>query len=159
MKNSLKFKETTKKELGAFVIKRTTINEIPTEFVISNKRGDWVMKLGNQNLAVFGLIETAFHDKTWKWLEMFIIVNFAHSTLPMDINYMSKLVDMYNDYCLNMGTEIYGVNKDISKEDDDKILQEMKETHLAVEELKNTPDEKLDIPDEELQKIADELNE
>lgn len=69
------------------------------------------------------------------WLMAYAVTVFNILSCVPDATYLEELNKSAKD-CIERHPEIYGIKKDIDKSDDDKIVDDQKELHEAVESLK-----------------------
>ena len=63
-----------------------------------------------------------------QWLEMYLFVTYTASGLPMDGNFLEDMMRAYEQFLTRNAAFLYSGNPDITKEEDDEILAELKET-------------------------------
>lgn len=86
-------------------------------------------------------LENADKDpKMLAWLENYAIAAFNFLSAVPDEELLRTVVEATND-CFLRHKDLYGIKDDISKDEDDKILQETKDEVEAMEELKKTAEE------------------
>ena len=73
------------------------------------------------------------------WLMAYAVTVFNVLSCVPDATFMEELNKSAKD-CIERHPDIYGIKKDISKEEDDKVVADQKELHEAVESLKGDED-------------------
>lgn len=103
-------------------------------------------RVGN-HLNVGRLLELAFKSKDDSFLKAYATMLWEFSNIIPDKEFMEE-IDKACVACVSRHKEFYGIKEDISKEEDDKILKEEKETReamdMAVEELKGEGEQEND---------------
>ena len=77
---------------------------------------------------IFRLLLMAIEDKLHQWLEMYLFVTYTACGLPMDGNFLEDMMRAYEQFLTRNAAFLYSGNPDITKEEDDEILAELKET-------------------------------
>lgn len=77
----------------------------------------------------------AIKEKQTKWLEAYAVVMFNALSCVSDEQFLTDVNKAAVD-CISRHPQLYGLKPDIDKAEDDKILQNEKEVHEAVESLK-----------------------
>lgn len=89
----------------------------------------------SKQLTVGRMMEIALKEKQTVWLENYATLVWLFSNIVTDEQFFTDVDKACND-CAYRHPEIYGLEPNISKVEDDEILQESKEVYEAIEELK-----------------------
>lgn len=90
----------------------------------------------SKSLNIGQMLEIALKEKHTNWLQNYASLVWMFSNIVTDEQFFLD-IDRVCGECINRHPELYGIKKDISQEEDAEILQEVKETIEAIEELKN----------------------
>ena len=88
-----------------------------------------------KHLNIGRMLEMALKEKKDQYLANYAAMTWLYSNIVTDEQFFLDIDKACVD-CVNRHKEFYGIKEDITKENDDKILQEAKETIEAIEELK-----------------------
>lgn len=88
-----------------------------------------------KHLNIGRMLEVALKERKDNWLENYASMLWLFSNIVTDEQFFLD-IDKACVGCVNRHKEFYGIKEDITKEKDDEILQEAKETYEAIEELK-----------------------
>ena len=88
-----------------------------------------------KHLNIGRMLEMALKEKRNEWLHNYAAMVWNFSNIVTDEQFFLDIDKACVD-CVNRHKEFYGIKEDITKEKDDEILQEAKETIEAIEELK-----------------------
>ena len=89
----------------------------------------------SKSLNIGQMLSIALKEKQTKYLENYASLVWMFSNIVTDEQFFLDIDKACVD-CVNRHKEFYGIKEDITKEKDDEILQEAKETIEAIEELK-----------------------
>ena len=117
------------KQFGNFIIK----NE--AEYVkITDINGNMSHRL-SKNLNMGQMLAIAIKDKQTTWIENYSALVWLFSNIVTDEQFFLDINKACED-CAMRHPEIYGIKETISEEEDKEILEEVKGTEEAIEELK-----------------------
>jgi hypothetical protein len=88
-----------------------------------------------KHLNIGRMLEIALKEKRDQYLANYAAMTWLFSNIVTDEQFFLDIDKACVD-CVNRHKEFYGIKEDITKENDDEILQEAKETIEAIEELK-----------------------
>lgn len=88
-----------------------------------------------KHLNIGRMLEMALKEKKDQYLANYAAMTWLYSNIVTDEQFFLDIDKACVD-CVNRHKEFYGIKEDITKENDDEILQEAKETIEAIEELK-----------------------
>lgn len=88
-----------------------------------------------KHLNIGRMLEMALKEKRDQYLANYAAMTWLYSNILTDEQFFLDIDKACVD-CVNRHKEFYGIKEDITKENDDEILQEAKETIEAIEELK-----------------------
>jgi hypothetical protein len=89
----------------------------------------------SKSLNIGQMMAIALKEKQTIWLENYAALVWTFSNIVTDEQFFLD-IDRVCGECINRHPELYGIEPNISAEEDAKILQESKEVHEAIEELK-----------------------
>jgi len=122
--------------VGNFIVRMHTENDIPVYYHIKAASAVWEMFLNDATSDVFQMVTMSFNEEQLlKWLEMYIVGCYVVCSNPVDAEFIDDLVSCYEKYLERNAASSYGINTDITKKEDDKIIKEMKDIENAVEDL------------------------
>ena len=85
--------------------------------------------------AIGQMLTMAIRDKLDNWLGIYCAMNFSQLMVVPDQKYFEEHAKLINDQTLKH-PEFYGkLAEELSKEEDDKIVEEERELHEAVEKV------------------------
>ena len=117
------------RQFGNFIIK----NE--AEYVkITDINGNMSHRL-SKNLNMGQMLAIAIKDKQTAWLENYSALVWLFSNIVTDEQFFLDINKACGD-CVNRHPEIYGINTNVTAEEDAEMLKETKETQEFIEELK-----------------------
>lgn len=88
-----------------------------------------------KHLNIGRMLEMALKERKDQYLANYAAMTWLYSNIVTDEQFFLDIDKACVD-CVNRHKEFYGIKEDITKENDDEILQEAKETIEAIEELK-----------------------
>ena len=88
-----------------------------------------------KHLNIGRMLEMALKERQDTYLANYAAMTWLFSNIVTDEQFFLDIDKACVD-CVNRHKEFYGIKEDITKEKDDEILQETKETIEAIEELK-----------------------
>lgn len=88
----------------------------------------------SKQLTVGKMMEIAMKEKQTVWLENYATLLWLFSNIVTDEQFFTDIDKVCND-CAYRHPELYGLDPNIAKEEDDEILKESEEVYNAVEEL------------------------
>lgn len=116
------------RQYGSFIYK----NE--AEYIkVCDINGNLTHRVSKQ-LTIGKMMEIAMNEKQTVWLENYAKLIWLFSNIVTDEQFFAEIDKVCND-CAYRHPEIYGLEPNISKEEDDEILKESEEVYRAVEEL------------------------
>ena len=89
----------------------------------------------SKGLNIGQMLAIALKEKHTNWLESYASLVWLFSNIVTDEQFFLDINKVCED-CINRHPEIYGIEKNISQEEDAEILQESREVYEAIEELK-----------------------
>lgn len=89
-----------------------------------------------KHLNIGRLLEMAMKEKNDDFLKGYAALLWQVSNIVPDMDFF-KDIDSACVSCVNRHKDFYGIKEDITKEEDDKILDDVKVTEEAAENLKN----------------------
>ena len=117
------------RQFGNFIIK----NE--AEYVkITDINGNMSHRL-SKNLNMGQMLAIAIKDRQTAWIENYSALVWLFSNIVTDEQFFLDINKACED-CAMRHPEIYGIKETISEEEDKEILEEVKGTEEAIEELK-----------------------
>ena len=117
------------KQFGNFIIK----NE--AEYVkITDINGNMSHRL-SKHLNMGQMLAIAIKDKQTAWIENYSALVWLFSNIVTDEQFFLDINKACED-CVMRHPEIYGIKETLSEEEDKEILEEVKGTEEAIEELK-----------------------
>lgn len=90
----------------------------------------------SKKLTIGQMMEIALKEKQTVWLENYATLLWLFSNIVTDEQFFVDIDKACNE-CAYRHPEIYGLEPNISKVEDDEILRESEEVYNAVEELKS----------------------
>lgn len=81
------------------------------------------------------MIEVALKEGHDDWLLNYALLTWEYSNMVADEQFFVDIDRACVD-CVNRNKELYGIKEDISAEEDKEILEEVRQTYEAIEELK-----------------------
>lgn len=88
-----------------------------------------------KHLNIGRMLEIALKEKNEGWLNNYAAMVWLFSNIVTDEQFFLDIDKACVD-CVNRHKEFYGIEENISQEKDKEILDETKEVHEAIEELK-----------------------
>ena len=88
-----------------------------------------------KHLNIGRMLEMALKERKDNWLENYAAMTWNFSNIVTDEQFFLD-IDKACISCVNRHKDFYGIKEDIPVEEDAEILQEVKETIEAIEELK-----------------------
>lgn len=88
-----------------------------------------------KHLNIGRMLEIALKEKNEGWLNNYAAMVWLFSNIVTDEQFFLDIDKACVD-CVNRHKEFYGIEEEISQEKDKEILDETKEVHEAIEELK-----------------------
>lgn len=88
-----------------------------------------------KHLNVGRLLEMALTEKNDNWLANYAAMTWLYSNVIADEQFFIDINKACTD-CVERHKEFYGIKEDISKEEDDEILQESRELYEFTEEVR-----------------------
>lgn len=89
----------------------------------------------SKSLNIGQMLSIALKEKRTNWLENYASLVWMFSNIVTDEQFFLDIDKVCGD-CINRHPELYGINKEITEQEDAEILQEAKEVYEAIEELK-----------------------
>ena len=117
------------RQFGNFIIK----NE--ADYVkISDVCGYFTHRISKM-LLMGRMIEGAFKDKEEMWLEHYAALVWYFSNVVADPQFFLDINKACHD-CAHRHPELYGINEDLTEEEDKEILEEVKESERVIGKMR-----------------------
>lgn len=115
--------------LGEFVVSKENAH-----YKVQTISGNWSMSIG-ENTAMYNMIKMSLGANETKLLHGWITVMYNVSLVVPDPELLTAINDVSNE-CFLRHKELYGV-KEVSDEEDKKIVEEMKEERDMIDRMRN----------------------
>lgn len=116
-------------QVGNYIVRVFFEDNFPVTIQVKAVSSVWEMFFHDPTSDIFRLLLMATEDKKLhQWLEMYLFVTYTVCGLPMDGNFLEDMMRAYEQFLTRNAAFLYGGNPDITKEEDDEILAELKET-------------------------------
>lgn len=129
-------------QIGNYILRVFFEDDFPVTIQVKVVSAVWEMFFHDPTSQIFQLLLMAFEDKQLsKWLELYMFVCYTTCGLAMDGNFIEDVMRAYEDFLTRNASFLYGMNQDISKEEDDEILEQVKEVEGLLHDMDGNVEE------------------